>query len=195
MVFLHLASFRKPKTGKTTVSKGYLEIRAPFNRRKVASAEDLWSFFMEYREHSIATPIVEPKLFNSKEGPIGADLDKIRPLTLNGLCNFIGIHPGTWDSWKKREITNLDVERKDDPEAENFFLEVLLQIESIIYDDQFQGAAVDIFNAGIISRKLGLADKREINNPDGNLSPYREMTPEEIAKEMERRGLQLPDLD
>lgn len=135
---------------------GYLEIRAPFNKLKVDSAEDLWARFMDYRDHSNSTPIVEPKIFSTKTGVVKGDLDKVRPLTLNGLCNYIGMHPGTWDDWKKRELLLFD-----DAGSYTFFMEVLLQIESIIYDDQFQGAAVNMFNAGIIQRKLGLADKTE----------------------------------
>jgi len=135
---------------------GYLEIRAPFNKLKVDSAEDLWDRFMAYRDHSMANPIVEPKIFSTKTGVVKGDLDKIRPLTLHGLCNYIGMHQATWDGWKKRELALVEEDG-----SYTFFMDVLLQVENIIYDDQFQGAAVDIFNASIIQRKLGLADKTE----------------------------------
>jgi len=169
----------------------YLEFRAPFRRAKVESAEDLWDQFMAYRQHSIDTPLVEPKIFNGKEGVVHGNLNKIRPLTLNGLCNFIGISPYTWDAWKKREREALGEQQ----EHSEFFFEVMMQIESIIYDDQYQGAATDIFNASIISRKLGLADHKDFTSSDGTMSPNREMTAEEYAKELEKRGIPIPDFD
>ena len=46
----------------------YLEIRAPFNKQKVESAEELWSAFMEYAKQSDNSPLAEPKLFNGKDG-------------------------------------------------------------------------------------------------------------------------------
>jgi hypothetical protein len=150
------AAVSREVSEKERTVMGFIEIRAPFNRLRVESAEDLWSRFMEYREHSYSTPIIEPKIFSGKEGPQYGKLEKVRPLTLNGLCNFIGMSPATWNGWKAREQENT--------EGGSFFLEVLLQIESIIYDDQFQGAAVDIFNASIISRNLGLADKTEVKS-------------------------------
>lgn len=137
----------------------YLNIRAPFNKQKVESAEDLWSIFMDYIKHSDSQPVVEPKLFNGKDGLRDGNLNKIRPYTLNGLCNHIGMSPYTWDLWKKQEKEKL-IELK---ETTSMFLDVLLQIESIIYDQQYQGAAVDIFNTAIVSRKLGLADKQDIS--------------------------------
>jgi len=162
---------------------GYLEIRAPFNKLRVGSAEDLWSRFLEYRDHSNKTPIVEPRIFSGKEGPQYGHLNKIRPLTLNGLCNFIGMHPGTWSLWKRTESEKI-VESES---KESFFLEVILQIESIIYDDQFQGAAVDIFNASIISRKLGLTEKREFTGPNGGPILTQDLTAEEALYDEARR--------
>ena len=135
---------------------GYLEIRAPFRKLKVDGAEDLWDHFMAYRSHSQDTPIIEPKIFSTKTGIVKGTLDKVRPLTLHGVCNYIGMHQGTWDLWKKREIA-----LANEDGSFSFFMDVMMQIENIIYDDQFQGAAVDIFNASIIQRKLGLADKTE----------------------------------
>ena len=40
---------------------------------------------------------------------------------------------------------------------------VIARIEGIITTQQFEGACVGAFNANIISRTLGLADKKEIN--------------------------------
>lgn len=144
----------------------YLEIRSPWNKRKVESAEELWATFMEYVAHSDTTPLVEPKIFSTKTGVVTADLDKVRPYTLEAFCNYVGIHTGTWANWKKNN---------DD----EFFLDVQLQIESIVNDQMFQGAMVNIFNATISSRKLGLAERSELTGINGGPIETREMSPRE----------------
>ncbi len=139
----------------------YITIRAPFNKKSIQSPEELWANFIEYTAHSDSNKLIEAKIFNGKNGIVHGDLEKIRPYTLNGFCNFVGIHPGTWSRWKRLEET------KEDESGSTFFLDVMLQIESIIYDHQYQGAVLDVFNASIVSRKLGLADKTELTGKDG----------------------------
>lgn len=43
-------------------------------------------------------------------------------------------------------------------------MEVLSRIERVIETQQFEGACVGAFNANIIARKLGLADKQEVDH-------------------------------
>ena len=53
-----------------------------------------------------------------------------------------------------------------------------------IREQKFVGAAADFLNASIISRDLGLADKREISGPNGGPieEVTTEMTPEQAAE-------------
>ena len=44
------------------------------------------------------------------------------------------------------------------------FSAVISMVEEIIETQQFEGAAVGAFNANIIARKLGLADKQDITS-------------------------------
>ncbi|MFC0183379.1 terminase small subunit [Pseudarcicella hirudinis] len=46
---------------------------------------------------------------------------------------------------------------------QKIFLEVITRIEEIVYVQKFEGAAVGAFNANIIARDLGLADKQNID--------------------------------
>jgi hypothetical protein len=68
------------------------------------------------------------------------------PFTLTGLYIYLGIDRGTWEQYRQR------------PE----FFTVITRIEQIIYTQKFEGATVGAFNANIIARDLGLADKREV---------------------------------
>jgi hypothetical protein len=70
-----------------------------------------------------------------------------RPFTIHGLCVFAGISVQTFDNYSKNKE----------------FLEVTTRIREIIYNQKFEGAAVGAYNANIIARDLGLADKKEVN--------------------------------
>lgn len=69
-----------------------------------------------------------------------------RPYAIGSLCAHLGIVLNTWKSYKER------------PD----FLNIITHTEQIIEAQQFEGATVGAFNANIIARKLGLADKQEI---------------------------------
>jgi hypothetical protein len=71
---------------------------------------------------------------------------KMRPMTQKGFCIFIGISEDTLANWLKR------------PE----YVDVITNIKAIIYEQKFAGAAADLMNANLISRDLGLADKKEV---------------------------------
>ena len=83
---------------------------------------------------------------------VGKDGDEVAkrhpvPFTLQGLCNFLDISTDTWRNYKTAMS-------KD-------FLEVITRVEDIIYQNKFEGAVTGFFNANIIARDLGLADKKE----------------------------------
>lgn len=135
-----------------TNNPGFLQFRPPWNRHKVNNAEDLWEHFTNYVEHSNSTPLVEAKLFSTKTGLANGSLNRLRPLTVEAFCNYIGISARIWNSWKTKAVDNDD----------EFFHEVMEMIELNIQDHQFQGAATSFFNATMISRKLGLVEKTEV---------------------------------
>lgn len=67
------------------------------------------------------------------------------PYTKTGLFVFLDISNDTWNLYK---------ERKD-------FIEVITRVEQIIYTQKIEGASVGAFNASIVARELGLADKKQ----------------------------------
>lgn len=99
----------------------------------------------EYFEWCENNPLYEEKLFHA-QGVITKDtVTKMRAMTLSGLCLFIDIDLGTWDNYRKNQD----------------FFRVTKEIEQIIYNQKFSGAAADLLNANIIARDLGLADKQQ----------------------------------
>ena len=79
---------------------------------------------------------------------------KRRVPTVEGLCTFLGIGRHLWYvTYKKHQA----------------FREVIDKIETWIYAVKFEGATSGEFNANVIMRDLGLADrvKNELSGPDG----------------------------
>lgn len=84
----------------------------------------------------------------------GKDADKVeiptaRPFTIQGLVLFLDCSRDWWNKFKADE-------------ANKDFFGVISRIDTIIYTQKFEGAVVGAFNANIISRDLGLVDRKEV---------------------------------
>lgn len=77
-----------------------------------------------------------------------------RPYSLMGMCVYLGASTNWWNEFRSACINKRD---KD-------FLEVIARVEETIKTQQFEGACVGAFNANIIARTLGLADKQEVDH-------------------------------
>lgn len=111
----------------------------------------------EYIEDTKARPIMQNAI-HQRSGEI-IQIPLQRPLTIEGLCNYIGITVKTLHNWEKPQQ-----EPKTDEERERnaSYLQIIARIRQLIYEDKLTGAAVGIYNANIIARDLGLTDKREV---------------------------------
>lgn len=81
-----------------------------------------------------------------------------RPYTLEGFALHAGLSVSGLRNYGNKES------HKD-------FFSVYTYIKEVVENNQLIGATVNIYNPSIIARKLGLADKQELSNPDGSLSP------------------------
>lgn len=73
------------------------------------------------------------------------------PLSITSFCLFADIDENTFQRYEKAEG------------YENFWA-ITRAIKQIIENQQFEGATVGAYNPNIIARKLGLVDKKEIEN-------------------------------
>lgn len=76
------------------------------------------------------------------------------PFTISGLCLFLDITSKTWENYRNEYSESTDEIGKD-------FFRIITHVEQIIETQQFEGATVGAYNANIIARKLGLADKKQ----------------------------------
>lgn len=120
---------------------------ADWGKPKAYQPDEIWEKACEYFQWSEANP------WHKNEAVKGGDnagmiiqIPTARPLTLHGLCIFSGISTQTFRNYEKQEA----------------YFEVTTRIREIIYNQKFEGAAVGAFNANIIARDLGLAEKKEV---------------------------------
>lgn len=118
---------------------------------KFKNPEQLWKACEEYFQWVEDNPLQEEKLFVYQGDVTRATVNKMRAMTLDGLCQFLNICEKTWGNYRNN----------------NDFLQVTTRAERIIRIQKFAGAAADLLNANIIARDLGLADKKEHSGPDG----------------------------
>ena len=81
------------------------------------------------------------------------ELPKMRAYTLTGLLLYIHASEGYWGEFKR----NCQKGKLSD------FLAVINEVEMIIYNQKFTGAAAGFLNPNIIARDLGLAEKHEVD--------------------------------
>lgn len=113
--------------------------------------ENLWDAACQYFDWVDANPLYEDKLVTFQGMASHEPVAKMRAMTISGLCIFLGISQQAWSEYRLRDG----------------FGEVTREIEDIIRDQKFTGAAADLLNANIIARDLGLADKSELTGPNG----------------------------
>jgi hypothetical protein len=134
----------------------YYLLRTKHGRnKKYTDPKGLLAACYEYFEDCDSNPWFKKEALKGgdRAGEI-IDIPTSRPYTKKGLCIFIGIDEKTWDSYKLMED----------------FLPVTTHVESIIYTQKFEGAAVGAFNANIIARDLGLKETTDLTTKGESLN-------------------------
>ena len=110
-----------------------------------SNPEQLRNACYEYFQWVEENPLYEEKIFHS-QGMITKDtITKMRAMTISGLCIFLDIDRTTWENYRNNQD----------------FFRITKEVEEIIYNQKFTGAAADLLNSNIIARELGLADKQQ----------------------------------
>ena len=135
--------------------------------------EDLFDACMQYFKYSEDNPLLEEKVFCFKGHVTRTEVSKLRALTLQGLCIFIGMTRETWGQYRKKED----------------YSDICTTVEEIMYNQKLQGASADLLNASIIARHLGLKDHQDHSSEDKSMSPNQSTLSEDDARRL------LDDLD
>jgi len=132
----------------------FWKLRSKHGRDKLfASPELMWEAACEYFQWCEENPLYEMRGFAYQGVVTKEQFPKMRAMTLSQLCFYLNCS----DSYFRTFKSTLQEKDKD-------FLTVINEIETIIYNQKFQGASADLLNANIISRDLGLSDHSDITS-------------------------------
>ena len=132
---------------------------------KYNSPKKLWNACVEYFQWVEANPIKVQKHAIYKGAAIPYWEEQPRAMLLTQLCRSIGVTEQTWRDWRK--------DRHD-------LFAVITRVESIIWEQKFQGAAIDLFNSNIIAQELGLKTKLETSQEGETLEEFLQGLEEDI---------------
>lgn len=134
----------------------FWEIRKTSGRDPIfSSPEQMWEDCRAYFHWVEDNPLIEMKPFAYQGVVVQEPVAKMRAMTIGGLCIYLGIDEQTWANYRAKED----------------FFGIVSQVEKIIYEQKFTGAAADLLNSNIIARDLGLSDKKDHTSSDGSMSP------------------------
>lgn len=126
----------------------------------IETPEKLLELFNQYQEWVKNNPRL-------KEDYVGKDADRVmrqleRPLSWVGF-----------ESWLFKEgiISDLSDYEENKNNSYTDYLPIVRTIKKIIETDQFEGAIVGQYQQNIIARKLGLVDKKEIEQKTITVKP------------------------
>lgn len=131
----------------------YWKLRSKHGRDKLfTTAQLLWEAACEYFAWVENNPLHEIKGFAYQGIVTKENFPKMRAMTLSGLCFYLHCNQAYFRQFKDGL-----------PEGEQDFSTVISDIETVIYNQKFAGAAAGLLNPNIIARDLGLMDKQAID--------------------------------
>lgn len=135
-------------------------------KRLFENANSLYEACLEYFQWVEDNPLTSEKVGFSKGEVCKTTIEHPRAMTSSGLSLFLGVTHECLIKWKN--------ERED-------LRPVILWAEQIIWNQKFTASAAGMLNANIISRELGLADKKqhEFNSPKMVINPPSGEVPEQ----------------
>lgn len=124
--------------------------------RKIATPEKMMEIFKEYLEDRMSRPLISKEEESGMVGESSVEKEKKKakshPLSIGDFCIFCGCSREWWASL---------------PEE---FSQVKRYISNYIFHYQLKGAESGEFNANIVARELGLADKKQVETTGDNIT-------------------------
>lgn len=136
--------------------------KRPGRKRIFEDPQDLWDACCAYFEWATDNPLLEAKLVSYEGANELVAVPRMRAMTLRALCVFIDVDWTVWSHWR--------LNRED-------LAPVIAAVDDIIYSRKYEGAAAGMLNPMLVTRDLGLIDRREqtgavqviISNDDAEL--------------------------
>jgi len=164
--------------GDHTYLKGnnFWKLRESSGRKPLFShPSELWNLAQEYFEYAFKRTW-DKQEWVGKDG-IEVSRKMLLPFSKEAMCNYIGITVHSFNNYKQKKGKHLQEHETNENnisntneigiiEAQNEidFFHICTRIEQIIFQQQYEGATVGVYNANIVARKLGLTDKQDITS-------------------------------
>ena len=146
---------------EASIGNEWWKLRSKHGRDKLFTTPELMlEAACEYFRWCEENPLYEQKAFSTRSGIKTHKIPKLRVFTVQGLCMYFGCSVDYLRSFKNQGRKNIEE-----------FLPVITFIEQTIYRQKFEAAAVDLVNANLISRDLGLADRQEVAHQGDSQAP------------------------
>lgn len=131
----------------------FWKFRSKHGRNKLFdSPELLWEEAVKYFQWCVDNPLIEVD-FRGKDA-VEVYLPKMQAFTWAGLEYYLDM-----DLRRYRDALNGSLHSGG---SHDDFVQVLVRINNVIYNQKFTGAAAGLLNPNIIARDLGLTDKSEV---------------------------------
>lgn len=118
---------------------------------KLWTTEAIWEKFLEYVKWAKSNPRKENVLIPKEAFTVAVDRE--RPLTWNGFYAWLF----------QNKLPNFEHYRLNKDGVYPEFIDVLNQMHYMIWEDNYSGGAVGIFNPTKTSKYIGLVDKQEVD--------------------------------
>jgi hypothetical protein len=119
----------------------------------IETPERLWDLFCEYVEHERQNPMFKTEYVGKDGGRVNTPLEV--PITFDGFECYLA---------DKGVISDLSHYSANTDGAYDEYRTIITRVRKNCYVHNFKGAAVGLFNANLISKKLGLTDKKELQH-------------------------------
>lgn len=130
--------------------------------RLFGDATLLWDEACKYFDWCDRHPWEKTELVKYQGYASEAEVPLGRPYSMDGLTVYLGIS-GSYFRTAKGELRE-KIEKGKATAAETELLEMIEQIEQMIRTQQIEGAAVGVFNAGLVARINGISDNVNVTN-------------------------------
>ena len=122
-------------------------------KKYIETPEKLWELFEDYVRNESQNPLFKREYVGKDGIPVETPL--ATPITFEGFECYLadmGI------------INDLGDYSKNDDGRYSDYAPIIARIRNNCFVNNFKGAAVGLFNANLIARKLGIADRKEIDD-------------------------------
>lgn len=126
----------------------------------IESPQTLWDLFVKYVEHEKNSPMYKVEYVGKDGREVRTPLEV--PITFEGFECYLA---------DQNIINDLGDYSKNDNGRYSDYAPIITRIRANCFTHNYKGAAVGLFNANIVAKKLGLAAKIEQTNIEQPMFP------------------------